>query len=410
MRLLPRRGLPLRLLAATALALPLLAVVDGPAAAGTTRRIHDARFDTAAELASGRASGLQVVRGGLALGGGTRLRTVAGQRYEQGSWTSPWRSPGFSFTELIPSWHARTPGNSWVEVQVRGRRADGTRSSWDTLARWTSGDRHLLRTSFASQDDDLARVAVDTWQAPNGLASWQLRLRVGRRAGSSANPRVESVRAVVTRLPSVTDVATSTVGKAAGVRLTLPRYSQMAHSGHYSRWGGGGQAWCSPTAVSMVLGYHRRLPPASAYSWVPDGHVHPWVDHGARMTYDERYGGTGNWSFNTAYAAGRTGTAFVTRLRSLRAAERYILAGIPLVVSISFGRGELDGAPISATNGHLLVVSGFTKSGDVVVDDPAAHTHDGVRRVYDRAQFEDAWLPRSGGLTYVIAGPDHPLP
>jgi hypothetical protein len=72
------------------------------------------------------------------------------------------------------------------------------------------------------------------------------------------------------------------------------------------------------------------------------------------------------------------------------------------VASISFGAGELDGAPISSTNGHLLVIVGFTRSGDVVVNDPAAQRRSGVRRTYDRGQFEDAWLPTSGGVVYVL--------
>ncbi|HEY1117009.1 MAG TPA: C39 family peptidase, partial [Acidimicrobiales bacterium] len=161
---------------------------------------------------------------------------------------------------------------------------------------------------------------------------------------------------------------------------------------------------------SMVLGYYDALPGASAYSWVPAGHVDPWVDHAARMTYDADYAGTGNWPFNTAYAATLTDRAFVTRLRSLREAERFIAAGIPLVASIAFGRGELDGAPISASAGHLLVIVGFTDTGDVVVNDPAAPTRAGVRRTYDRGQFEDAWIPASGGTVYVITDDAHPLP
>jgi hypothetical protein len=128
------------------------------------------------------------------------------------------------------------------------------------------------------------------------------------------------------------------------------------------------------------------------------------------MTYDYQYRGAGNWPFNTAYAATRVDRAFVTRLRSLREAEAFIRAGIPVVASIAFGSGQLSGAPISASNGHLLVIVGFTASGDVVVNDPAASTNAGVRRTYDRGQFENAWLPRSGGTVYVIADKAHPLP
>ena len=134
----------------------------------------------------------------------------------------------------------------------------------------------------------------------------------------------------------------------------------------------------------MVLGYFGALPPAPAYTWVPSGHADPWVDAVARGTYDHAYRGTGNWPFNTAYAASRAGSAFVTRLRSLAEAEQFIAAGVPLVASIAFGRGELAGAPISASDGHLLVIAGFTATGDVVVNDPAAPTDATVRRTYAR--------------------------
>ena len=136
------------------------------------------------------------------------------------------------------------------------------------------------------------------------------------------------------------------------------RYSQMIHRGHYPRWGGGGEAWCSPTSTSMVLGWYGALPPAAR---LPLGAVRPpdpFVDHAARRVYDHAYDGAGNWPFNTAYAAPLAGKAFVTRLRSMREAERFVVARIPLVISIAFDAGELDGAPISSSNGHLLVVVG----------------------------------------------------
>jgi hypothetical protein len=72
--------------------------------------------------------------------------------------------------------------------------------------------------------------------------------------------------------------------------------------------------------------------------------------------------------------------------------------------------GVVDGAAVSSAAGHLLVIAGFRDNGDVVVNDPAARTNRGVRRTYDRGQFEDVWLPTSGGLVYVITDDDHPLP
>src|SRR5205085_12613026 len=102
----------------------------------------------------------------------------------------------------------------------------------------------------------------------------------------------------------------------------------------------------------------------------PDGarYVDPQVDFAARGVYDWNYHGTGNWPFNTAYAASRGLSAFVTRLRSLAEAERFIAAGIPVIASVSFSSGALSGAPIASTAGHLLVIVGFTSTGDVVVN------------------------------------------
>jgi hypothetical protein len=402
---LPRLARPLLPLLALALAVPGPAATSAAAAPEAERRIQYAEW-RGADLAAGTFDGTLLRRARLRIGEPVATRTYGGTRYDVGRWVSPWRRPGFALTELIASWQATTPGDSWVEVQVRGRTAQGTRSSWDTLGRWAAGDRHVRRTSVGGQGDDLADVNVDTWQVPGGVRAWQLRVNL-MRAGT-ARPTVRALGAVASRLPDVDGVATSDPGVASGpdhVVLDVPRYSQMVHSGHYPAWGGGGQAWCSPTSLSMVLGYYDALPPRSAYAWVPDGHPQPWVDHAARMTFDADYDGTGNWPFNTAYAGTRLGPgarAYVTRLRSLRQAERHVAGGTPLVASISFGAGELDGAPISSTNGHLLVIVGFTRSGDVVVNDPAAQRRSGVRRTYDRGQFEDAWLPTSGGVVYVL--------
>lgn len=400
------------LVAPLTVAPPVTAGTPAPAVAAKAaapRPITYTQWDGGAEWRRGTLTGVGVKQGELVLKAPAGRRTREGRRYDQGRWDSPWVSPGYGLTRLISSWSARTPGDSWIEIRVRGRSASGTTSSWDVLGQWTSGDRHTLRRTKSGQADDLGSVNVDTWEADAGVTSYQLRVNLLRRSGADITPKVDVAGAVASRLPAGR-VPTSEPGRAAGRVLDVPRYSQMIHRGHYPQWGAGGQAWCSPTSTSMVLGYYDALPGRAAYGWVPKGHPDPWVDYAARMTFDHDYDGTGNWPFSTAYAAPRAGKAFVTRLRSLREAERFIMAGIPLVASISFGSGQLTGAPISASNGHLLVIVGFTKSGDVVVNDPAASSASGVRRTYDRAQFENAWLPTSGGTVYVIRDAEHPLP
>jgi hypothetical protein len=336
-------------------------------------------------------------------------RALGGRTWQVSRWTSAWATPSHTFTQLIPSWNARTPSGALIQVRVRARSTTGAVSSFDTLGTWTTRDGEFQRASDGAQTDDFVNVDVDTLRADAGttLRSWQVRVLLLRQQGT-AGPRLKKVGAVASR-PASTLPATSSPLYGAKT-LAVPAYSQMIHAGEYPRYGGGGEAWRSPTSTAMVMGYYDALPPRANYAWVSSSYADRWVDHVARMTYDYAYQGTGSWPFNTAFANQYVDDAFVTRMASLRDAERFVHVGIPVVASISFSRGQLTGAPISATNGHLVVIVGFTAAGNVVVNDPAASRDSTVRRTYDRGQFERAWLRRSAGAAYVVHDAAHPLP
>jgi hypothetical protein len=382
---------------------------------------------SAAELATGSFDGTALTADGV------RLAEPIGQRdytdpfgdgstttYDYGTWTSPLVTPDFNYTELIASWDAATPGDSWIEVQVRGKADSGQVSKWYVLGRWTAGDEHLHRTSVSGQGDELATVAVDTLVAldDHSFANWQLRVELYRAAGTDVSPSLENVGAMASNLPDAKKVPVSPSGGAWGIVLKppkyseVPTYSQEIHIGEYPQWDGGGEAWCSPTSTAMVLDYWGMGPTADDTEWVDPAYEDPQVDHAARYVYDYRYDGAGNWPYNTAYATTFGLEGFVTRLRSLTEAEQFIKAGIPLVVSMSFKKSDLDGAGYG-TNGHLMVIVGFDENGDVVVNDPASHlipSNDEVRFTYKREQFENAWIPHSGGVAYVIHPSSVPLP
>ena len=192
--------------------------------------------------------------------------------------------------------------------------------------------------------------------------------------------------------------------------------SQEVHKGHFSQYDNGGEAWCSPTSTAMVVRSWGLGPTPEDLSVFPGTtkvgttevpHEDGEVDYAARYVYDWAYEGTGNWPYNTAYAATFGLNAFVTRLRSLAEAELFINAGIPLVASIN---GSLKGFAFGKTNGHLLVIRGFTSSGDVVTNDPAFPDDAHVRMTYRRADFEKVWLGGSAGIVYVIHPDTTPLP
>jgi hypothetical protein len=264
------------------------------------------------------------------------------------------------------------------------------------------------------QGDETTAVSTDV-VAARGETTWtsyQLRVSLMRRCGSTERPTVSLVGAVASGPAATAGAVAAPGGKARGVELPVPAYSQQLHRDDYLHWDRGGRSWCSPTSTSMLLAFHDRLPTPEDYAWVEEHFPNRFVVQAARHVFDYAYGGAGNWAFNTAYA-GRHGVhAFVTRLRSLAEAETLIAAGIPLAATVSFTKETLTGAGY-ATEGHLLTIVGFTADGDVICNDPASHTiasNDEVRVVFDRAEFERVWLGASGGVVYVVHPHDVALP
>jgi hypothetical protein len=414
----------------TALLLGVVVFVAGtlPSAAvkvAPDRQVAYRSWTSDADFQAGEQLGTTVTDGSLTFGTSTGTTSYvdpfgdgSAKTYDRTSWVSPPVSTGFGLTELVASWNAATPPGTWVEVSLAGPTNLGTSTKGYVLGRWSGGDDtaagDIHRTSVPSQGDADGSVAVDTFQAAKGkwLDRWQLKITLYRLSGSTQSPVVRSVGAMASRLPKDKKVAASPLGGAEGIVLHVPTYSQETHVGHYPQWDGGGEAWCSATSTAMVLAYFGAGPTAAETSWVDPADPDPQVDHSARSVFDYAYDGAGNWPFNTAYAGSRGVDAFVTRLRSLTEAEQFIKAGIPLVASLSFKKGDLPGAGYG-TNGHLMVIVGFDQDGNVVVNDPASHliaSNDQVRTTYDRTAFENAWVPHSGGLVYVIHPEGLPLP
>jgi hypothetical protein len=182
------------------------------------------------------------------------------------------------------------------------------------------------------------------------------------------------------------------VGGAWGTTLPVPERAQRDVEEDAARLGG---QVCSPTCLAMVLAYH--------------GSVYRTIDV-ARAAFDAGAQLYGNWPCNTGAAAsllkgGRGGWAAVVKMDGFDQVEWEIAAGWPVILSHRWERGDLEGAPVSRSNGHLIVVVGFTKNGDVVVNDPAAKTADTVRRVYRRRELFRTWQIRGEGIAYLVQPP-----
>jgi hypothetical protein len=332
----------------------------------STTTIHE----KAADWAGAELRGTQLHAQALTLAPGAASGTLT---------SAPLSVPAFD--ELVPSWNALTPGTGSVGVEVRAQSGGGVWTRWYSFGRWSSAEG---RSSVNGQKDAAGQVLTDTLRLGHKASAYQYRVTL-RGAGTQVrllafNTSERSRHAAGLGGPS--DRA------AWGKTVDVPGRSQMIYPD-------GGEVWCSPTSVSMILAAHG---------------VNVTVPQAAAGTYDRAYDGTGNWPFNTAYAGALGLRAFVTRLPNLAAAERFTAAGLPLAVSLGWKKGELPGAAIPTSSGHLMVLIGFDAAGNPVLNDPAAPSNETVRRSYPRAAFEKLWLTHSGGLSYVIAPQGTALP
>jgi hypothetical protein len=298
---------------------------------------------------------------------------------------SPEISTTFNYKQAIASWNASTPASSWLEVQFRAQY--GTRwSKWYVLGIWAADTSTIARHSVKAQKDLDGSVADDTFiaSAENETNTFQLKLRLFSSDGVST-PNVRNIAvAYSTSIPETGNVSAG--NPALWNRLIdVPKFSQMIYPD-------GGSVWCSPSSTSMVLSFLDHY----------KGDCEPCVRAAVDGVFDWVYDGHGNWPFNTSYAATFGYEGYVARFTSLAKAEEYVAAGVPVIMSIAWRKGELTNSGVDSTNGHLLVLVGFDASGNPIVNDPASPTNETVQRTYLRSEFEPLWLHASGGTVYLI--------
>lgn len=294
--------------------------------------------------------------------------------------TSPEITARNSWDELIVSWNV--PAGVDLTMEARGVYPDHT-TKFYTLGRWSDDPARHPRESVTNQADADGTVLTDTLRLRRPGAKVQLRVTLNGSAVDRTSLKFLGLSFCDTRVPA----PPRKPNRAAwGRSLPVPERIQSGYDGP------GG--WCSPASLSMVLAYW------SAVLHRPELDC-PVPDVAAAVN-DPVYGGTGNWPFNTAFAGEFPGLrAYVTRLDGLSEVEDCIAAGVPLVLSVSsyLTNDRHDGPD----NGHLIVCIGFTKNGDVIVNDPGVSLKNGqlIGRIYPRARVLAAWQ-KSRNTAYLI--------
>ena len=142
---------------------------------------------------------------------------------------------------------------------------------------------------------------------------------------------------------------------------------------------------CSPISTGMVIGHH--------------GHSVNWHSL-LQDCYDPVTKMYGMWPL-AIRAASRYGCLGAVELFSgWSQVSACLAADVPIVASIRFGKGQLPGAPLNASGGHLIVVHGLS-SNSVRVNDPAAPDHGTVARSYPAQALAEAWF-RHRGAAYIL--------
>lgn len=327
--------------------------------------------------------------------GGFRLQDdpAGGFRREGAVISEPLRY-GFGFNRVVPSWNADCPTGTWIRVELQTS-ADGgdTWTAWYEIATW--GDRALTdKVSAATKHkrDAAATVNEDILELKQNAN--RLRYRVTLH---TERPEVTPVVSLVALavVDSNREVAPDdTPGPAWGVEVPADYRSQLVENADLS--------WrvCGPTSAAMALTAHGvSLATADV----------------AHAAWDNVNGIYGNWPFlaaagsrlmreNAAAIPNKPGRpklfqAFVLWAPDWKDVEREILNGNPCILSIRFEKGDLSAAPYRSTDGHLILVRGFTKDGDVVCNDPNAREESQGRVVYNRKELHNA---RHGGPVIVF--------
>lgn len=271
-------------------------------------------------------------------------------------------------TEIVPSWEAYTPGDSSVAVYIKVGGRNFAMGEWS----------ETKRTSVNKQENENALVSTDTLILRQPVDEIQFMVEL--------NPGSNGEK------PELKHLFWTLSGKAQNPerpwdqRVISPLSVPIRAQGDYPN----PDKICSPTSLSMVLGY-----------WA-EKIDRPALDRDVVSTcsgvFDPGWDGTGNWSFNTAFAASLPGiTGRVARLRGIAELENWLRAGVPVVCSVAYD--FLKGKPErSGKDGHLVVVVGVDPEGNLIFNDPGKKP---VRLTYMRSNFARAW-ETSSRTVYLV--------
>lgn len=317
-------------------------------------------------------------------------------RVYRGSFVSEPIEGKFEFHELVPSWNIRlneeTQGYR-IEIRVAGE--DKRWSPWFYFgsAGVMANEKDFKRTR---RSPEWGMVDVDylLLKKPAKFFEYRVSLEARGKRRPAGNNRVALQRFFVSYSNTSGDEALYKKFSAGSLQasdwattVSVPYRSQRWVPNVRLR----GQI-CCPTCVSMVLESYGVDKPTLE------------VCREALCVEQRIYG---VWPRASQAAAKNGMVSWVDRFRSHEDVKRLIRKKIPVVASIRAGKNELPSSEYKSTNGHLILIRGFTPDGDYIVNDPYSQGPEGAEIVYGKDEIAKVWFDK-GGVGVVIHPPDHP--
>jgi hypothetical protein len=270
------------------------------------------------------------------------------------------------FNQGLPSWNGSAPGtNSSFKVQMRFPYSSGW-SPWLTVGFWKANIwGNYGSTSYAEGYIDYDYVKLNVYQN-----SWQFKVIMTRYSADQPSPTLNKLSFFVSDSRTTSSVNISQIVADYPEEFFIP--TQFVYQYGVDPTIGG--SICSPASVSMILKSYGIT--VDTYQFALD-------------TYDPYYKMFGIWPRVVQNASEFGLDGAVTRYRTWSETREVLANGGRIAMSV--------GQPLYA--GHLIMLAGFTSTGNPIVHDPAKSN--GYSYVFNKTDLSRSWFSK-GGVAYTF--------
>lgn len=295
------------------------------------------------------------------------VRNTDGSYPSFGEYISAPITANFEFNEIIASYNDAIPQGTGIAIYVMASKTDEksqtTQTSWYLMG--ARGDIDIDE-SVNIKKDAFGKVSGETLSLNSKFNTFQYKV-VFSSKNKSETPVLKQMNLLHTDTEKSRGIKYEE--KIKNFKEELP----VTHRSQKSEDPGLSGRICGPTSLAMVMEYHGINAPTAEV---------------AKNSYDKTNDIYGNWAYLVACASEYGLKGAVQYFTSLDGLKEEIKKGHPVIVGVVYEKGDRSGAPfLESTNGHLLVVIGFDKDGNVLVADPAAPDAKSGITVYKKDEF-----------------------